>query len=84
VSSTVWPLASIAARAALSRSTASLSVKRGASRPPGEILDREAGDARADAEPHALVDAFGVAGEAGLEIRVEGKIDRVRKIRDVA
>ena len=50
----------------------------------GEILDRKAGDARADAKPHALIDAFGVAGEAGLEVGVERKVDRGREFADVA
>ena len=50
----------------------------------GKILDREAGDARADAEPGALVDSFGVAGEAGLEIGVQRAIDRGGERADVA
>src|SRR5271166_5625470 len=52
-------------------------------RPAGEILDREAGDAGANAELCALIKAFGVAGEAGLEIGVKRAVDRVGELAKV-
>ena len=71
VSSTPVPLASMAARAARIRSTASSESNSGVGGVAGRILDRDAGDPGAHRPGHVGRDAVGLDGEATFEIGVD-------------
>ena len=73
-SSTSPPAASIAARAAAMRSTASRAIEQRRGIVAGRILDRQAGDAGLDAAAHVLRHRLRRRGETGEEIRVDRQV----------